>query len=161
MKIALIMGALLIATIASSAWYIDRLQDNIGTLKGNQLVLETKIQEQNEAIETALNNQKKAQTLMASLEKEKQEAMRNVNKLRKTFAKHDLDELTLAKPSTTDTHKLVHGRSAHVDENGNGNVLSFMGFHADSVSAITRIQIIPASGNISRGNFTLFGVANS
>jgi len=70
-------------------------------------------------------------------------------------------ELTLAKPSTTDTHKLVHGRSAHVDENGNGNVFSFMGFHADSVSAITRIQIIPASGNISRGNFTLFGVANS
>ena len=90
------MGGLLLATIASSAWYIDRLQDNIGTLKGNQLVLETKIQEQNEAIETALNNQKKAQTLMASLEKEK--AMRNVNKLRKTFAKHDLDELTLAKP---------------------------------------------------------------
>ena len=70
-------------------------------------------------------------------------------------------ELTLPKPSTTDTHKLVHGRSAHVDENGNGNVLTFMGFHANSVSAITRIQIIPASGNISRGNFTLFGVANS
>jgi len=35
---------------------------------------------------------------MASLEKDKQEAMRDVNKLRKTFARHDLDELTLAKP---------------------------------------------------------------
>ena len=34
----------------------------------------------------------------ASLEKDKQEAMRDVNKLRKTFARHDLDELTLAKP---------------------------------------------------------------
>lgn len=98
MKLALIMGVLLLSTVAGSAWYIDRLQDNIGTLKGNQLILEAKIQEQNEAIETALNNQKKAQTLMASLEKEKQEAMRNVNKLRKTFAKHDLDELTLEKP---------------------------------------------------------------
>ena len=98
MKIALILGFLLLSTVAGSAWYIDRLQDSIGTLKGNQLVLETKIQEQNEAIETALNNQKKAQTLMVSLEKEKQEAMRDVNKLRKTFAKHDLDELTLAKP---------------------------------------------------------------
>jgi biopolymer transport protein ExbB/TolQ len=98
MKLALIMGGLLLATIAGSAYWIDRLQDDIGTLKGNQLVLEAKIQEQNEAIETALNNQKKAQTLMASLEKEKQEAMRDVNKLRKTFAKHDLDELTLAKP---------------------------------------------------------------
>ena len=98
MKLALIMGVLLLSTVAGSAWYIDRLQDDIGTLKGNQLILEAKIQEQNEAIETALNNQKKAQTLMASLEKDKQEAMRNVNKLRKTFAKHDLDELTLAKP---------------------------------------------------------------
>ena len=98
MKLALIMGVLLLSTVAGSAWYIDRLQDDIGTLKGNQLILETKIQEQNDAIEAALNNQKKAQTLMASLEKEKQEAMRDVNKLRKTFARHDLDELTLAKP---------------------------------------------------------------
>ena len=98
MKLALIMGVLLLSTVAGSAWYIDRLQDDISTLKGNQLVLEAKIQEQNDAIEAALNNQKKAQTLMASLEKEKQEAMRDVNKLRKTFARHDLDELTLAKP---------------------------------------------------------------
>ena len=97
-KLSLILGGLLLATVAGSAFWIDRLQDSIGILKGNQLVLETKIQEQNEAIETALNNQKKAQTLMASLEKEKQEAMRDVNKLRKTFARHDLDELTLAKP---------------------------------------------------------------
>ena len=98
MKLALIMGVLLLSTVAGSAWYIDRLQDDIGTLKCNQLILETKIQEQNDAIEAALNNQKKAQTLMASLEKDKQEAMRDVNKLRKTFARHDLDELTLAKP---------------------------------------------------------------
>ena len=98
MTLALIMGVLLLSTVAGSAWYIDRLQDDISTLKGNQLVLEAKIQEQNDAIEAALNNQKKAQTLMASLEKDKQEAMRDVNKLRKTFARHDLDELTLAKP---------------------------------------------------------------
>ena len=98
MKLALIMGVLLLSTVAGSAWYIDRLQDDIGTLKGNQIILETKIQEQNDAIESALANQKKAQTLMASLEKDKQEAMRDVNKLRKTFARHDLDELTLAKP---------------------------------------------------------------
>ena len=98
MKIALIMGVLLLSTVAGSAFWVNSLQAQIGTLKGNQLILEAKVQEQNEAIETALNNQKKAQTLMASLEKDKQEAMRNVNKLRKTFAKHDLDELTLAKP---------------------------------------------------------------
>jgi|TARA_R110000851_G_scaffold52451_1_gene124843 hypothetical protein len=98
MKIGLIMGVLLLSTVAGSAFWVNSLQSQIGALKGNQMILEAKIQEQNEAIETALNNQKKAQTLMASLEKDKQEAMRNVNKLRKTFAKHDLDELTLAKP---------------------------------------------------------------
>ena len=98
MKIGLIMGGLLLATIAGSAFWIESLQDKIGVLKGNQLVLETKIQEQNEAIEAALAKQKQTQNLMISLEKQKQDAMRDVNKLRKTFARHDLDELTLAKP---------------------------------------------------------------
>ena len=74
------------STIAGSAWYIDRLQDQIGTLKGNQIVLETKIKEQNEAIETALNNQKKAQTLMASLEKEKHNAVYIPNGVAHGFA---------------------------------------------------------------------------
>ena len=92
------MGVLLLATIAGSAYWIDRLQDDIGTLKGNQIILETKIQEQNEAIENYLNKQQQTQNQLLVLEKEKQEAMRDVNKLRKTFAKHDLDELTLAKP---------------------------------------------------------------
>ena len=98
MKIGLILGGLLLATVAGSAYWIDRLQDNIGTLKGNQIILETKIQEQNEAIENYLNKQQQTQNQLIALEKEKQEAMRDVNKLRKTFAKHDLDELTLAKP---------------------------------------------------------------
>ena len=86
------------ATIAGSAYWIDRLQDDIGTLKGNQLILETKIQEQNEAIENYLNKQQQTQNQLLALEKEKQEAMRDVNRLRKTFANHDLDELALAKP---------------------------------------------------------------
>ena len=92
------MGGLLLATIAGSTYWIDRLQDNISTLKGNQIILETKIQEQNEAIENYLNKQQQTQNQLIALEKEKQEAMRDVNKLRKTFASHDLDELTLAKP---------------------------------------------------------------
>jgi biopolymer transport protein ExbB/TolQ len=98
MKIGLILGGLLLATVAGSAYWIDRLQDNISTLKGNQIILETKIQEQNEAIENYLNKQQQTQNQLLALEKEKQEAMRDVNRLRKTFASHDLDELTLAKP---------------------------------------------------------------
>jgi biopolymer transport protein ExbB/TolQ len=115
MKLALIMGGLLLATVAGSAYWIDRLQDNISTLKGNQIVLETKIQEQNEAIENHLNKQKQTQTQLASLEKEKQEAMRDVTKLRKTFASHDLDELTLAKPELMESK--INKASKRVLEN--------------------------------------------
>jgi biopolymer transport protein ExbB/TolQ len=114
-KLALIMGGLLLATIAGSAYWIDRLQDDISTLKGNQIVLETKIQEQNEAIENHLNRQKQTQTQLVSLEREKQEAMRDVNKLRKTFASHDLDELTLAKPELMESK--INKASKRVLEN--------------------------------------------
>ena len=98
MKISLILGGLLLATIASSAWYIDYLNDQIATLKGNQIVLETKIQEQNEAIEKHLEQAKKQQLQMNTLAEENRMAMEDVNRLRKTFAHHDLDELALAKP---------------------------------------------------------------
>ena len=97
-KLSLIFGGLFLATVAGSFYYIDYLQDQISILKGNQIVLETKIAEQNKAIDNYLNRQKQTQSQLLSLEKEKQEAMRDVNKLRKTFAEHDLDELTLAKP---------------------------------------------------------------
>tara|TARA_R110002051_G_scaffold317121_1_gene397881 strand:+ start:63 stop:467 length:405 start_codon:yes stop_codon:yes gene_type:complete len=98
-KLSLILGLLLLTTAASSFYYIDYLQDQIAILKGNQIVLETKVAEQNEAIDNYLNKQKQTQEQLIVLEKEKQEAMRDVNKLRKTFAKHDLDELALAKPA--------------------------------------------------------------
>tara|TARA_B100001250_G_scaffold141827_1_gene121360 strand:- start:1260 stop:1667 length:408 start_codon:yes stop_codon:yes gene_type:complete len=97
-KLSLILGGLLIATAASSFYYIDYLQDQITILKANQIILETKVAEQNEAIEKYLDNQQKVQTQLVSLEKEKQEAMRDVNKLRKTFSNLDLDQSALANP---------------------------------------------------------------
>jgi biopolymer transport protein ExbB/TolQ len=98
MKIALIMGVLLLATVAASAFWIERLGDQIGILKGNQLILESKLEEQNKDIKSHLTKQKQTQNQLLSLEKEKQEALRDVNKLRRTFANHDLDKLALAKP---------------------------------------------------------------
>ena len=35
MKIAGVLGLLLVVSVAGSAWYIDRLQDEISVLKGN------------------------------------------------------------------------------------------------------------------------------
>ena len=97
-KLSLILGGLLFMTIAGSAWYIDYQSDQITTLKGNQIVLETEIQKQNESIERYLEQQKNQQVQLDQLESEKRAAMEDVNRLRKTFAKHDLDKLALAKP---------------------------------------------------------------
>lgn len=97
-KLSIILGGLLLVSISGSAWYIDRLQDNISTLKGNQIALENSIAQQNDSIKSYLANQEQAQKQIQSLEKDKQEAVREVNKLRTTFAKHDLDNLALKKP---------------------------------------------------------------
>lgn len=97
-KLSIILGGLLLVSISGSAWYIDRLQDNISKLKGNQIALESSIAQQNESIKSYLANQQQAQKQIQSLEKDKQEAVREVTKLRTTFAKHDLDNLALKKP---------------------------------------------------------------
>ena len=99
MKLSLILGGLLIATAAGSFYYIDYLNEQIGILKGNQVVLETEIERQNESIQNYLAEQKNQQSQLNQLEADKQEAMKDVNRLRKTFANHDLDELALAKPA--------------------------------------------------------------
>ena len=98
LKLNLILGGLLLSSIAGSAWYIDRLQDNISTLKANAQILETQIAEQNAKIKQHLEKQQKTQEQINTLTAKNQEAQREVNKLRNTFAKHDLDNLALAKP---------------------------------------------------------------
>ena len=98
LKLNLILGGLLVASISGSVWYIDRLQDNISTLKANAQVLEKEISEQNARIKQQLEKQQKTQDQINTLTAKNQEAQREVNKLRNTFAKHDLDNLALAKP---------------------------------------------------------------
>jgi biopolymer transport protein ExbB/TolQ len=97
-KLSLILGGLLVVSLAGSTYYISYLNDQIGILKGNQIVLETEIEKQNESIERYLEQQKNQQVQLNQLEADKQAAMKDVNRLRKTFAKHDLDQLALAKP---------------------------------------------------------------
>ena len=99
MKLSLILGLLLIGSVAGSFYYIDYLNDQIAILKGNQIVLETEIERQNESIKNYLEQQKNQQAQLNQLEADKQEAMKDVNRLRKTFANHDLDQLALAKPA--------------------------------------------------------------
>ena len=99
MKLSLILGAMLIISVGGSFWYIDYLQDQISILKGNQIALESKVAEQNEAIDRYLEQQKENQAKLNQMALANQEAQREVNKLRNTFAKHDLDNLAINKPA--------------------------------------------------------------
>jgi len=112
MKLSLILGGLFLVTAASSWYYIDYLNDQIATLKGNQIVLETQIQEQNEAIERHLEQAKKQQQQMNNLAEENRKAMEDVNRLRKTFSNLDLDESALADPA--DLQRRINKASARV-----------------------------------------------
>lgn len=98
LKLSIILGGLLLVTVSGSAWYIDRLQDNISTLKANQMTLEKSIAEQNESIKKHLAKQQQTQEQLQVLTQKNQEAQREVQNLRNTFAKHDLDALAIAKP---------------------------------------------------------------
>lgn len=102
-KLAIGIGIMLVISMTGSIWYINYLQDQIATLKGNQLILETEIQQQNEDLQRLIATAKNTQIQINSLEKEKQESEREVNKLRDTFARHDLDNLALQKPGLIQT----------------------------------------------------------
>ena len=114
MKLSIILGGLLLATAAGSFWYIDRLQDNIAVLKANAMTLEAEIQVQNEAIKKHLAQVQKTQQLNDKLAKQHQEAQREVTKLRDTFARHDLDNLALAKPTLV--QKMINKGTKKVKE---------------------------------------------
>ena len=97
-KLSIILGGILIATISGSAFYIKYLNNQVSTLKANQVILTDKIAEQNESIKNYLNKQKETMEQMEFLEAERREAMRSVTELRNKFARHDLNNLALMKP---------------------------------------------------------------
>ena len=102
-KLSIALGGLLLLSIAGSAWYIDYLHDQIAQLRANAIVLKTEIEEQNKDIDRLLTNAANTQNTINELEKAKNESERQVNKLRDTFARHDLDNLALQKPGLIQT----------------------------------------------------------
>lgn len=97
-KIAVVLFILLVSVTSGSAWYIDRLLDQISQLKANAQILETEIAEQNADIEGLIADAKKTQATVIELQKKNQEAQKEVSKLRQTFARHDMNDLALNKP---------------------------------------------------------------
>lgn len=113
-KLSLILGGLLLVTASGSVWYIDRLLDQISVLKGNQIALENSIKQQNESIKQYLVKQKQNQEQLNILTEKNRESQREVNKLKNTFAKHDLDNLALNKPKLIE--KIVNKGTKQVKE---------------------------------------------
>ena len=98
MKLSIGLGIALLLVASGYYFWINSLNDEIATLKGNAIVLEGEIKKQNEQIKKNLEHQKKTFAQIDSLTKKNQENMREVNALKQTFARHDLDALALAKP---------------------------------------------------------------
>jgi len=107
-KISMVLGVLLVASLAGSKYLFDQLSQS----KANQMLLEGKITEQNDSIKQYLAKQEQLSADLGKLEAQKQDALREVNKLRQTFAKHDLDNLALNKPGLIE--KIVNKGSKQV-----------------------------------------------
>ena len=97
-KLAVILGALLVTSLVGSASYIKYLNNQMAVLKGNQVILENQIEEQNASIDAYLKKQEQVSFQLKSMEAEKNEALREFNSLRDKFSKHDMNSLALAKP---------------------------------------------------------------
>lgn len=74
------------------------LRIELQTAVNNQKVLESTIQDQNNRIQQAIEEQKKQQEQIRGLEVKNQEAVAEAGALRAKFARHDLKMLSMAKP---------------------------------------------------------------
>ena len=110
-KLSLVLGLLLAASLTGN-WLLVK---QIATLKSNQIVLEGKITEQNDSIKQYLAKQEQLSVDLGLLEADKQNALREVTKLRNTFAKHDLDNLALNKPKLVE--KIINRGTKQVIDN--------------------------------------------
>ena len=110
-KVSAFLGLML---LASGLW-IKSLNSVIAGLQANQIVLETEVNRQNEQIRKNLEEQAKTYAQIDSLSKKNQDSMREVNAVKQTFARHDLDNLALAKPKMIETR--VNRASKRVFDN--------------------------------------------
>ena len=121
MQISLVLGFLLIATAGGSYAYINmqkaqlaQLQVELQTAVNNQAVLESAIAQQNAQMQEQLESQRQNQALISELSDANDFARQEVNQLRNTFARHDLNNLAIAKPGLIE--KIVNRGTARVNQ---------------------------------------------
>ena len=121
MRLSILLGFLLIATAGGSYFYINmqkaqikQLQVELQTAVNNQAVLEGTIAQQNTQMQEQLESQRQNQALISELSEANAEARQEVNQLRNTFARHDLNNLAIAKPGLIE--KIVNKGTAKVHQ---------------------------------------------
>jgi len=105
MNLSLLLGILLLATAGGSYFYINmqkaqisQLQVELQTSINNQQVLEGTIDNQNTQLQEQLEAQRQNQARIAELSEANDSAREEVTELRNTFARHDLNNLAIARP---------------------------------------------------------------
>ena len=121
MKLSILLGFLLITTVGGSYFYINmqkaqikQLQVELQTAVNNQAVLESAIAQQNTQMQEQLESQLQNQALISELSEANNFARQEVNQLRNTFARHDLNNLAIAKPGLIE--KIVNKGTAKVHQ---------------------------------------------
>ena len=105
MNLSLLLGILLLATAGGSYFYINmqkaqisQLQVELQTSINNQQVLEGTSANQNTQLQEQLEAQRQNQARIAELSEANDSAREEVTELRNTFARHDLNNLAIARP---------------------------------------------------------------
>tara|TARA_R110002051_G_scaffold114783_3_gene187702 strand:- start:790 stop:1215 length:426 start_codon:yes stop_codon:yes gene_type:complete len=105
MQLSIVMGFLLMASVSGSYFYINmqraqlaQLEVELQTSISNQQVLESTIAQQNTQMQEQLENQRQSQARITELSEANDEARQEVTEMRNTFARHDLNNLAIARP---------------------------------------------------------------
>ena len=105
MKLSLLLGFLLLSTAGGSYFYINmqkaqisQLQVELQTSINNQQVLESTIANENTQMQEQLEAQRQNQARISELSEMNDAARQEVTEMRNTFARHDLNNLAIARP---------------------------------------------------------------
>ena len=105
MNLSILLGFFLITTAGGSYFYINmqkaqisQLQVELQTAVNNQQVLESTIAQQNMQMQEQLENQRQNQARIVELSEMNDDARQEVTEMRNTFARHDLNNLAIARP---------------------------------------------------------------
>ena len=105
LKLSILLGFGLMASVGGSYFYINmqraqiaQLEVELQTAVNNQQVLENTIANQNAQLQEQLEAQRQNQARIAELSEANDEARQEVTEMRNTFARHDLNNLAIARP---------------------------------------------------------------